>query len=47
MARGETSEVRSYNCERCNELHDIFDLTLKESQKMINELKRLNEEVKD
>ncbi|XP_070002741.1 uncharacterized protein [Nicotiana sylvestris] len=47
MARGETSEVRSYNCERCNELQDILDLTLKESQKMMNELKRLNKEVKD
>ncbi|XP_070026437.1 uncharacterized protein [Nicotiana sylvestris] len=47
MARGETSEVRSYNCERCNELQDILDLTLKESQKMMNELKRLNVEVKD
>ncbi|XP_070024955.1 uncharacterized protein [Nicotiana sylvestris] len=41
MARGETSEVRSYNCERCNELQDILDLTLKESQKIMNELKRL------
>ncbi|XP_070040640.1 uncharacterized protein [Nicotiana tomentosiformis] len=42
MARGETSEVRSYNCERCNELQDILDLTLKEFQKLMNELKRLN-----
>ncbi|XP_075086520.1 uncharacterized protein LOC142169185 [Nicotiana tabacum] len=42
MARGETSEVRPYNSERCNELQDILDLTLKESQKMMNELKRLN-----
>ncbi|XP_070002201.1 uncharacterized protein [Nicotiana sylvestris] len=47
MARGETSEVRSYNCERCNELQDILDLTLKESQKMMNELKKLNREKKD
>ncbi|XP_075096504.1 uncharacterized protein LOC142174582 [Nicotiana tabacum] len=47
MAQGETSEVRSYNCERCNELQDILDLTLKESQKMMNELKRLTKEVKD
>ncbi|XP_070025821.1 uncharacterized protein [Nicotiana sylvestris] len=47
MARGETSEVRSYNCERCNELQDILDLTLKEYQKMMNELKRLNKEIKD
>ncbi|XP_070030113.1 uncharacterized protein [Nicotiana sylvestris] len=46
MERGETSEVRSYNCERCNELQDILDLTLKESQKMMNELKQLNKEVK-
>ncbi|XP_075109020.1 uncharacterized protein LOC142180827 [Nicotiana tabacum] len=47
MARGETSEVRFYNCKRCNELQDILDLTLKQSQKMMNELKRLNKEVKD
>nr|XP_033514590.1 uncharacterized protein LOC117279206 [Nicotiana tomentosiformis] len=47
MARGETSEVRSYNCDRCNELQDILDLTLKESQKMLNELRRLNREKKD
>ncbi|XP_075074448.1 uncharacterized protein LOC142162046 [Nicotiana tabacum] len=47
MARGETSEVRSYNCERCNKLQDILDLTLKETQKMMNGLKRLNKEVKD
>nr|XP_009771363.1 PREDICTED: uncharacterized protein LOC104221912 [Nicotiana sylvestris] len=47
MARGETSEVRSYNSERCNELQDILDLTLTESQKMMNELKKLNKEVKD
>ncbi|XP_075112285.1 uncharacterized protein LOC142182172 [Nicotiana tabacum] len=46
MARGETSEVRSYNRERCNELQDILYLTLKESQKMMNELKRLNREKK-
>nr|XP_009783820.1 PREDICTED: uncharacterized protein LOC104232343 [Nicotiana sylvestris] len=46
MVRGEISEVRSYNCERCNKLHDILDITLKESQKMMNELKRLNKEVK-
>ncbi|XP_070010897.1 uncharacterized protein [Nicotiana sylvestris] len=39
MARGETNEVISYDCERCNELQDILDLTLKESQKMMNELK--------
>ncbi|XP_075095516.1 uncharacterized protein LOC142173768 [Nicotiana tabacum] len=32
MERGETSEVRSYNYERCNELQDIVDLTLKESK---------------
>ncbi|XP_070014826.1 uncharacterized protein [Nicotiana sylvestris] len=47
MARGETNKVRSYNCEICNELQDILDLTLKEYQKMMNELKRLNKEVKD
>ncbi|XP_070034976.1 uncharacterized protein [Nicotiana tomentosiformis] len=47
MARGETSEVRPYNCDRCNKLHDILDLTPKESQKMLNELKRLNREKKD
>ncbi|XP_070003281.1 uncharacterized protein [Nicotiana sylvestris] len=47
MARGETSEVRSYDCERCNELQDILDSTLKESQKMMSELKRLTREVKD
>ncbi|XP_019264484.1 PREDICTED: uncharacterized protein LOC109242107 [Nicotiana attenuata] len=47
MARGETGDVRSYNCERCNDLQDILDLTLKESQKMMNELKRLNKEVND
>ncbi|XP_070029911.1 uncharacterized protein [Nicotiana sylvestris] len=47
MARGETSKVRSYNCERCNELQDILGLTLKESHKMMNDLKRLNKEVKD
>ncbi|XP_070020560.1 uncharacterized protein [Nicotiana sylvestris] len=47
MARGETSEVRSYDCERCNELQDILDSTLKESQKMMNELKRHTREVKD
>ncbi|XP_070015340.1 uncharacterized protein [Nicotiana sylvestris] len=47
MARGETSEVRSYNCERCNELQNILDLNLKESQKIMNELKRLTKEVKD
>ncbi|XP_075096218.1 uncharacterized protein LOC107782049 [Nicotiana tabacum] len=47
MARGETSEVRSYDCERYNELQDILDSTLKESQKMMNELKRLTREVKD
>ncbi|XP_070035000.1 uncharacterized protein [Nicotiana tomentosiformis] len=47
MARGETSKVRSYNCDRCNELQDILDLTLKESQKMLNELRRLNREKKD
>nr|XP_016514297.1 PREDICTED: uncharacterized protein LOC107831084 [Nicotiana tabacum] len=47
MARGETSEVRPFNCERCNELHDILDLTLEESQKMMNEIKRLNREIKD
>nr|XP_016458367.1 PREDICTED: uncharacterized protein LOC107782049 [Nicotiana tabacum] len=47
MARGETSEVRSYDCERCNELQDILNSTLKESQKMMNELKRLTREVKD
>nr|XP_016466453.1 PREDICTED: uncharacterized protein LOC107789191 [Nicotiana tabacum] len=45
MARGETSEVRSYDCERCNELQDILDSTLKESQRMMNELKRLTREV--
>ncbi|XP_070028804.1 uncharacterized protein [Nicotiana sylvestris] len=33
MARGEISEVRSYNCERCNELQDILDLTLKSLKK--------------
>ncbi|XP_070013153.1 uncharacterized protein [Nicotiana sylvestris] len=33
MARGKTSEVRSYDCERCNGLQDILDSTLKESQK--------------
>ncbi|XP_070035482.1 uncharacterized protein [Nicotiana tomentosiformis] len=47
MARGETSEVRPFNCERCNELQDILDLTLEESQKMVNEIKRLNREIKD
>ncbi|XP_070045767.1 uncharacterized protein [Nicotiana tomentosiformis] len=47
MERGETSEVRSYNCEKCNELQDILDLTLKESQKLMNEIKRLNREKKD
>nr|XP_016460044.1 PREDICTED: uncharacterized protein LOC107783572 [Nicotiana tabacum] len=47
MERGETSEVRSYNYERYNKLQDILDLTLKKSQKMMNELKRLNKEVKD
>ncbi|XP_070014731.1 nucleoporin nup211-like [Nicotiana sylvestris] len=47
MAQGETSEVRSYDCERYNELQDIFDSTLKEFQKMMNELKRLTREVKD
>nr|XP_009616300.1 uncharacterized protein LOC104108866 [Nicotiana tomentosiformis] len=47
MARGETSEVRSYKCDICNELQDILDLTLKESQKMMNELRRLNMEKKD
>ncbi|XP_070022838.1 uncharacterized protein [Nicotiana sylvestris] len=31
LARGEASEVRSYNCERFNELQNILDLTLKES----------------
>ncbi|XP_009607199.1 uncharacterized protein [Nicotiana tomentosiformis] len=36
MDRGETREVRSYNCDRCNELLDILDLTLKESQKLMN-----------
>ncbi|XP_070045045.1 uncharacterized protein [Nicotiana tomentosiformis] len=44
MACGETSEVRSYKSDRCNELQDILDLTLKESQKMLNELRRLNRE---
>nr|XP_009626801.1 uncharacterized protein LOC104117450 [Nicotiana tomentosiformis] len=47
MARGETSEVRSYSCDRCNELQDMLDLTLKESQKMLNELKRLSREKKN
>ncbi|XP_075079774.1 uncharacterized protein LOC142165027 [Nicotiana tabacum] len=47
MAKGETSEIRSYDCKRCNELQDILDSTLKESQKMMNELKRLTREVKD
>ncbi|XP_075077287.1 uncharacterized protein LOC142164023 [Nicotiana tabacum] len=47
MARGEVSEVRPYNCDKCNELRDILDLTLKESQKMLNELKRFNREKKD
>nr|XP_016472589.1 PREDICTED: uncharacterized protein LOC107794602 [Nicotiana tabacum] len=47
MACGETSEVRSYKSDRCNELQDILDLTLKESQKMLNELRRLNREKKD
>jgi len=47
MARDEASEVRPYNCDRCNELQDILDLILKESQKILNELKRLNRESKD
>ncbi|XP_019246388.1 PREDICTED: uncharacterized protein LOC109226038 [Nicotiana attenuata] len=47
MERGEASKVRPYNCDRCNELRDILDLTLKKSQKMLNELKRLNREKKD
>ncbi|XP_019241810.1 PREDICTED: uncharacterized protein LOC109221826 [Nicotiana attenuata] len=47
MAKGETSEVRLYECERRKELQDILDSTLKESQKMMNELKRLTREVKD
>ncbi|XP_070007302.1 uncharacterized protein [Nicotiana sylvestris] len=47
MARGETSEVRSYNSESCSELQDILDLTLKKSQKIMNEIKRLTKEVKD
>lgn len=47
MAKGETSEVRSYDCERCNELQDILDSILKESQKMTNELNRLTMEIKD
>ncbi|XP_075095412.1 uncharacterized protein LOC142173690 [Nicotiana tabacum] len=47
MARGETRKIRSYNCDRCNEFQDILDLTLKESQKMMNELRRLNREKKD
>ncbi|XP_070047057.1 uncharacterized protein [Nicotiana tomentosiformis] len=36
MTRGETSEVTPFYCERCNELQDILDLSLEESQKMIN-----------
>lgn len=44
MAKGETSEVRPYNCNRCNELQDILDSALKES---VNEIKRLNREKKD
>ncbi|XP_070054512.1 uncharacterized protein [Nicotiana tomentosiformis] len=47
MALGETREVRSYNCDRCNELQDILDLTLKESKKIMNELRRLNRKKKD
>ncbi|XP_070022787.1 uncharacterized protein [Nicotiana sylvestris] len=47
MARGETSEVRSYDCKRCSELQDILDSTLKESQRMMNELKRLTREAKE
>nr|XP_033511224.1 uncharacterized protein LOC117275986 [Nicotiana tomentosiformis] len=47
MARGESSVVRPYECDRCNELQDILDLTLKESQKILNEFRRLNREKKD
>ncbi|XP_019259179.1 PREDICTED: uncharacterized protein LOC109237338 [Nicotiana attenuata] len=47
MERGETSELSSYNCDRYNELHGTIDLTLKESQKILNELRRLNREKKD
>lgn len=37
MAKGETSEVRPYNCDRCNELQDIIDTALKD---YVNEIKR-------
>nr|XP_016462478.1 PREDICTED: uncharacterized protein LOC107785644 [Nicotiana tabacum] len=47
MTLGERSEVRSYNYDRCNEMQDSLDLTLKESQRMLNELRRLNMEKKD
>ncbi|XP_070031327.1 uncharacterized protein [Nicotiana tomentosiformis] len=47
MTLGERSEVRSYNYDRCNEIQDSLDLTLKESQRMLNELRRLNREKKD
>lgn len=37
---GESREVRPFKCDKCNEELDILDLTLKEFQRVLNELKR-------
>ncbi|XP_070040964.1 uncharacterized protein [Nicotiana tomentosiformis] len=47
MERISSRQTRQYNEQDKNERKDILDLTLKESQKMLNELKRLYRENKD